>query len=97
MLPDIDATEIITKSTILAPICLTLANQGQTSTAQNALELLRYHVADPAALAGSKLHPVIEMCMPVMIILKCRSTDGEANADLNSDFAYVLNKGTRLV
>ena len=92
MLPEIEATESITKSVVLTPICLTFANQGQTSTAQKALDLLIHHVADPAALAGSKVHPVLGMCAPVMIILKCRGPDGEVYADLNLDVTYLLNR-----
>ncbi len=92
MLPEIKATELVTKHGILIPICRTLANQGQISSAKRALELYRNHVADPAALAGSKAHPCLCMRVPIMIILKCRSLEGgEVYADLNSDVAYMLN------
>ncbi len=92
MLPEIAATELVTKLVALIPICRTLANQGQTSTAKKALELLRCHVADPAALAGSKAHPSLVIRVPIMIILKCRSSGGEAYADVNSDVALMLNR-----
>ena len=39
MLPEIEATELVTKLNILIPICLVMANQGQASTAKRALEL----------------------------------------------------------
>ncbi len=92
MLPEIEATELVTKLTILTPICRTLVSQGQTSTAKKALELFRSHIADPAELAGSKAHPALGMRTPIMIILKCRSSGGEAYADLNSDIAYMMNR-----
>ncbi len=92
MLPKIEATELVTKLTILTPICRTLASQGRTSTANKALELFRSHIANPAALAGSKAHPALGMCTPIMIILKCRSSGGVVYADLNSDITYMLNR-----
>eukprot|EP00984_Skeletonema_dohrnii_P021452 scaffold10724_cov112-Skeletonema_dohrnii-CCMP3373.AAC.3 len=92
MLPEIEATELVTKFTILGPICRTLANQRQTSDAKKALELLRTHVSDPAALAGGKAHPVLGMRVPFMIILRCCSSGGEAYGDLNTDVAYMLNR-----
>ena len=94
MLPEIAATELVTKFNVLLPICRTWANQGgQTSTVKRALELYRNHVADPAALAGGKAHPVLVLCVPVtMIILKCRSSGGEAYANFDSDVAYMLSR-----
>eukprot|EP00985_Skeletonema_marinoi_P026020 scaffold19749_cov100-Skeletonema_marinoi.AAC.1 len=52
MLPEIEAIELVTKSTILTPICRTLAKQRQSGAAKKALELYRTHVSDPVALAG---------------------------------------------
>jgi hypothetical protein len=93
ILPEIEAKELATKQCLLAPICRVLANQRQTSTAKKALELFRKHVADPAAVAGSKAHPsVIIMVPPLLIMLKCCSSGGEAYADLNEDIAYMLNR-----
>eukprot|EP00985_Skeletonema_marinoi_P027737 scaffold23234_cov104-Skeletonema_marinoi.AAC.4 len=92
MLTEIEATELVTKLTILTPICRTLINQRQTSAAKKARELFRTHVSDPAALAGSKAHPALGMCVPIMIILKCCSSGGGAYADLNTDVAYMLNR-----
>jgi hypothetical protein len=93
ILPEIEATELVTKWTLLTPICRVLANQRQTSTAKKALELFRKHIADPAALAGSKAHPVvITLVPPLLIMLKCCSSGGEAYADLNEDIAYMLNR-----
>lgn len=85
MLPEIGATELA----ILTPICRTLASQGQS---KRALELFRTHVADPAALAGTKAHPLLGMHVIIMIILKCRSSEDEAYADLNIDVTYVFNR-----
>jgi hypothetical protein len=86
ILPEIEATELVTKLCLLSPICSVLANQRQPSTAKKALELLRTHVADPAAVAGSKAHPsVIFTVPPLLIMLKCCSSGGEAYADLNED------------
>jgi len=94
LLPEIEATELLTKCAVLIPICLVMANQGQTSTAQKGMDLFRTHVSDPAVLAGSKAHPLLVVFVPVtMIILKCRSMEGgEAYADLNADVAYMLNR-----
>jgi len=92
MLPEIEATELVSKLTILTPICRTLANQRQTSAAKKALELFKTHVSDPAALAGSKAHPSMSMCVPIMIILKCCSSGGEAYDDLSTGVAYMLNR-----
>ncbi|KAL7436292.1 hypothetical protein ACHAXM_005115 [Skeletonema potamos] len=93
MLPEIEATELVTKLTLLTPICRVLANQRQTSTAKKALELFRKHVADPAAVAGNKAHPsVTTLAPPIVIMLKCYSSGGEAYADLNGDIAYMLNR-----
>lgn len=93
MLPEIEATELITKLTILGPICCTLANQRQASTTKQALELFRTHIADPAALAVSKAHPSMIAWVPVtMIILKYCSLGCEAYVDLNGDVAYMLNR-----
>eukprot|EP00984_Skeletonema_dohrnii_P020060 scaffold9695_cov74-Skeletonema_dohrnii-CCMP3373.AAC.3 len=92
MLPEIEATELVTKSTILGPICRTLANQRQTSAAEKALELFKTHVSDPATLAGKKAHPSMSMCVPIMVILKCCSSGGEPYADLNTDVVYMLNR-----
>jgi len=93
ILPEIEATELVTKLHLLIPICRVLANQRQTSTAKKALELFRKHVADPFAVAGSKAHPSLIVCVPpTMIMLKCCSSGGEAYADLNEDIAYMLNR-----
>eukprot|EP00984_Skeletonema_dohrnii_P001296 scaffold401_cov144-Skeletonema_dohrnii-CCMP3373.AAC.7 len=92
MLPEIESTELLTKLTILVPICRTLINQRQTSAAKEALELFKEHVSDPAALAGKKAHPAMSMCVPIMIILKCCSSGGEPYADLVTDLAYMLNR-----
>eukprot|EP00985_Skeletonema_marinoi_P031043 scaffold35691_cov80-Skeletonema_marinoi.AAC.1 len=92
MLPEIESTELVTKLTILVPICRTLANQRQTSAAEKALELFKTHVSDPATLAGKKAHPSMSMCVPIMIILKCCSSEGDAYADLSTDVAYMLNR-----
>uniref|UniRef100_A0A7S2LUJ2 G-protein coupled receptors family 3 profile domain-containing protein n=1 Tax=Skeletonema marinoi TaxID=267567 RepID=A0A7S2LUJ2_9STRA len=92
MLPEIESTELLTKLTILTPICRTLTNQTQTSAAKKALELYRTHVSDPVALAGGKAHPVLGMRVPIMIILKCYSSGGEAYDDLSTDVAYMLNR-----
>jgi len=94
MLPEIEATELLTKFTILIPICRTLANQRKTSAAKKALELYRTHVSDPLALAGGKAHPALGKRVPFMIILKCYSTGGEAYDydDLSTDVAYMLNR-----
>jgi len=92
MLPEIEATELVTKLTILIPICRTLANQRETSTAEKALELFKTHVSDPAARAGGKAHPAMGLCVPIIIILKCCSSGGGAYADLNTDVAYMLNR-----
>ena len=78
MLPEIEATELISKLNTLTPICRTLASQGQISTAKKALELFRSHIADPAALLRGKLHPALGFRVPMMIILKCCSSRGEA-------------------
>jgi len=92
-LPEIEATELVTKLNVLTPICRVMASQGQASTAKKALELFRNHVSDPAALAGNKAHPCLVMRLPIMIILKCRSSGGgEAYADFNADVAYMLNR-----
>jgi hypothetical protein len=66
MLPEIEATELVTKLTILTPICRTLINQRQTSAAKKAIELYKSHVYDPAALAGEKAHPAMSMCVEVL-------------------------------
>ncbi len=93
MLPEIEATELLSKLQLLFPVCLTMASQGQQSTAKRALELFRTHVSDPAVLAGSKAHPGLGGRVPIMIILKCRSVEGgEAYVDLKSDIAYMLNR-----
>jgi len=94
MLPEIQATEQVTKFTILIPICRTLANQRNTSNAKKALELYRTHVSDPVALAGGKAHPALGKRVPFMIILKCYSSGGEAYDydDLSTDVAYMLNR-----
>eukprot|EP00984_Skeletonema_dohrnii_P028062 scaffold17881_cov148-Skeletonema_dohrnii-CCMP3373.AAC.6 len=93
MLPEIEATELVTKATILIPICRTLLNQRQTSAAKKALELFRSHIADPATLAGKKAHPVVIVAVPIMMtILRCCSSGGEAYADLNTDVAYMFNR-----
>ena len=92
MLPEIEATELLTKLQLLFPVCRVMANQGQKSTAQKALELFRDHVSDPAALAGNKAHPGLGGRVTIMIILKCCSTGGEAYANLNADVAYMLNR-----
>jgi hypothetical protein len=93
MLPEIEATDLATKQNLLIPICRVLANQRQTSTAKKALELFRKHVADPAAAAGSKAHPALNIIVPPFVImLKCCSLEGEAYADLNGDIAYMLNR-----
>mmetsp|Transcript_3160 Transcript_3160/g.5186 ORF Transcript_3160/g.5186 Transcript_3160/m.5186 type:complete len:95 (+) Transcript_3160:1587-1871(+) len=69
-----EATELVTKATILIPICRTLINQRQTSAAKKALELFRSHIADPATLAGKKAHPVVIVAVPIMMtILRCCS------------------------
>ena len=92
-LPEIQATELCTKLTILTPICRTLAKQRQSSTAKKALELCRTHVSDPAALAGGKAHPVVIVVAPIMMtILRCCSLGGEAYDDLSTDVAYVLSR-----
>eukprot|EP00984_Skeletonema_dohrnii_P011683 scaffold4689_cov142-Skeletonema_dohrnii-CCMP3373.AAC.4 len=92
MLPEIEATELVSKLSILTPICRTLINQRQPSAAKKALELFRTHVSDPAALAGEKAHPGLGACVPIMIVLKCCSSGGDAYADLNTDIAYMLNR-----
>mmetsp|Transcript_4353 Transcript_4353/g.6068 ORF Transcript_4353/g.6068 Transcript_4353/m.6068 type:complete len:329 (+) Transcript_4353:382-1368(+) len=92
MLPVIEATELVTKLTILTPVCRTLVNQRQLSASKKAHELFRTHVSDPAALAGGKAHPSMSMCVPIMIILKCCSSEGDAYADLSTDVAYMLNR-----
>eukprot|EP00984_Skeletonema_dohrnii_P024757 scaffold13890_cov76-Skeletonema_dohrnii-CCMP3373.AAC.2 len=92
MLPEIEATELLTKFTILIPICRTLVKQRQTSAAKKALELYRTHVSDPVALAGGKAHPALGKRVPFMIILKCYSSGGEAYDDLSTDVAYMLNR-----
>eukprot|EP00985_Skeletonema_marinoi_P017318 scaffold9423_cov88-Skeletonema_marinoi.AAC.3 len=92
MLPEIEATELVTKLTILTPICRTLINQRQTSAAKKALELFKTHVSDPAALAGKKAHPSMIANVTIMIVLKCRSSGGEAYADVVTDVAYMLNR-----
>ena len=92
MLPEIEATELLTKLVTLTPICRTLANQKQSSAAKKALELYRTHVSDPVALAGGKVHPVLGMRVPIMIILKCCSSGDEAYDDLSTDVAYMLSR-----
>ena len=94
MLPEIEATELVSKLNTLTPICRTLAHQRETSAAEKALGLYRTHVSDPATLAcaGGKVRPALGMCLPFMIILKCCSSGGEAYADLNTDVAYMLNR-----
>eukprot|EP00984_Skeletonema_dohrnii_P035563 scaffold35477_cov161-Skeletonema_dohrnii-CCMP3373.AAC.1 len=92
MLPEIKATELVTKFTILIPICRTLANQRQSSAAKKALELYRTHVSDPVTLAGGKAHPALGKRVPFMIILKCYSSGREAYDDLSTDVAYMLNR-----
>eukprot|EP00984_Skeletonema_dohrnii_P018145 scaffold8397_cov104-Skeletonema_dohrnii-CCMP3373.AAC.2 len=92
MLPEIEATELVTKHLILIPICRTLAHQRQTSAAKKALELYRTHVFDPAALVGGKGHPALGMRVPLMIVLKCCSSGGEAYTDLSTDVVYMLNR-----
>jgi len=94
MLPEIEATELVTKSTILTPICRTLAKQRQSGAAKKALELYRTHVSDPVALAGGKVHPAasMSMCDSIMIVLKYCSSGGEAYDDLSTDIAHMLNR-----
>ena len=94
MLPEIEAIELVTKSTILTPICRTLAKQRQSGAAKKALELYRTHVSDPVALAGGKVHPSasMSMCVSIMIILKCCSSGGEVYDDLSTDIAHMLNR-----
>mmetsp|Transcript_16690 Transcript_16690/g.33517 ORF Transcript_16690/g.33517 Transcript_16690/m.33517 type:complete len:800 (-) Transcript_16690:318-2717(-) len=92
MLPEIEAIELVTKSTILTPICRTLAKQRQSGAAKKALELYRTHVSDPATLAGGKAHPALGKRMPFLIILKCYSSGDEAYDDLSTDVAYMLNR-----
>jgi len=94
MLPEIEATELVSKLNTLTPICRTLINQRQTSAANKALELFRTHLSDPAALAGGKARPSasMRMCDSIMIILKCSSSGGEAYDDLSTDIAHMLNR-----
>jgi len=94
MLPEIAATELLTKLNVLIPICRTLAKQRQSSTAKKALELYRTHVSDPVALAGGKVHPSasMSMCDSIMIILKYYSSGREAYDDLSTDIAHMLNR-----
>eukprot|EP00985_Skeletonema_marinoi_P013054 scaffold6441_cov128-Skeletonema_marinoi.AAC.1 len=94
MLPEIEAIDLVTKSTILTPICRTLAKQRQSGAAKKALELYRTHVSDPVALAGGKVHPSssMSMCVSIMIILKCCSSGGEVYDDLSTDIAHMLNR-----
>eukprot|EP00985_Skeletonema_marinoi_P020068 scaffold11756_cov104-Skeletonema_marinoi.AAC.4 len=94
MLPEIEATELVSKLNTLTPICRTLAHQRETSAAEKALGLYRTHVSDPATLAcaGGKVRPALGMCVPIMIILKFCSSGGDTYADLSTDVAYMLNR-----
>eukprot|EP00985_Skeletonema_marinoi_P020661 scaffold12338_cov77-Skeletonema_marinoi.AAC.1 len=92
MLPEIEATELVTRHIVLIPICRTLAKQRQTSNAKKALVLYRTHVSDPVTLAGGKAHPALGKRVPFMIILKCCSSGGEAYDDLSTDVVYMLNR-----
>eukprot|EP00984_Skeletonema_dohrnii_P026131 scaffold15425_cov141-Skeletonema_dohrnii-CCMP3373.AAC.4 len=95
MLPEIEATELVSKLNILAPICRTLINQRQASADKKALELYKSHVYDPwdtLAGAGGKVHPCFPMRVPFMIVLKCCSSGGDAYDDLSTDVAYMLNR-----
>ena len=94
-LPEIEATQFVTKLSILVPVCRTLAYQGQMSTAKRALELFRRHVLDPVnriVESGGKLHPSLGFRVPVMIVLKCYSSGVDDYDDLNTDVAYMLNR-----
>jgi len=62
------------------------------SAAKKAPELYRTHVSDPVALAGGKVHPVLGMRVPIMIILNCCSSGDEGYDDLSTDVAYMLSR-----
>jgi hypothetical protein len=96
MLPEIEATELVSKHDILFPICRTLTSNGDDrSNAEKALQLYRTHIADPAKSAGDNLHPVLKLSWPIIVIfLKCCISicDGDAYSNLDADMAYMLNR-----
>ncbi len=95
MLPEIEATELVSKFHILFPICRTLTSNGGCSNAEKAFQLFRTHVADPAESAGDNLHPVVKLSWPIMVIfLKCCMSicDGDVYSNSDADMAYMLNR-----
>jgi len=92
ILPEIGEQEFLSLSLILYPICLCFKDQG-TDKAAHALELYEKHIIQPMAEGGKKTHPVaIHMATPMMIILNCLNSDGEAYASAKDDIVYMLNE-----
>lgn len=89
ILPEVEATELVSKITLLWPICLAWKDQDQ-ATAAKALELYSMHVCNPAA--RGKAHPAVAgFVPPTLIILKCCSSGGKTYPNLKDDVAFMLN------
>ena len=91
ILPEIGEQEFLSLSLILYPICLCFKDQGKDK-AVDALKLFEKHVTQPTE-GEKKAHPVaIYMATPMMIILKCRCSDGKSYDSIKDDIAYILNE-----
>jgi len=92
ILPEIGEREFMSLTSIIYPICLCFKDQG-TDKAAHALELYEKHIIQPMAEGGKKTHPVaIHMATPMMIILNCLNSDGEAYASAKDDIVYMMNE-----
>ena len=92
ILPEIGEREFVSLTLLIYPICLSFKDQGKDK-AVDALELYQKHVIQPTKALGETTHPAAALLLvPMAIILKCRSSDGEY-ASMKDDIAFMLVDG----
>ena len=89
VLPEIGETQFISLTEVLYPICLFLKDQSKEK-AMEALELYNKYVIRPMDMETA-LPAAVQFTIPMIIILKCRSSDGDGIDSMQDDVASILD------
>jgi len=89
VLPEIGETQFISLTEVLYPICLFFKDQSKEK-AMEALELYNKYVIRPIDMETA-LPAAVQSTIPMIIILKCRCSDGDRFDSMHDDVASILD------